>query len=225
MVLQGEAKIYLAGQRGCSQSAQHRSLHVFNYGGYRHEHKQAFNSLQVLNDDTLMGSSSAVYGVDPQSLTVLLPLVGACSYSDSTGMRMTVDAGQCYIGQGSRTQEVSNPYLEESVNYMYLQLRGKPVDSPRHWIIDFDLDASRNKLIPLFNEPLVSIGKFSGRTSGTYTPADPARGAFVFVLEGAFEVQDRLLEPRDGLALWNTMEIEFEALSNEAILLVIDQQL
>ena len=47
-------------------------------------------------------------------------------------------------------------------------------------------------------------------------------GAFVFVIEGAFEVQGTLLHERDGLALWKTEEVEMEALSNEAIILVIE---
>jgi quercetin 2,3-dioxygenase len=225
MVLQNEAKIYLAGQRGCSQAEHHRSLHVFNFGNFQQPHKYAIHNLEVLNDDTLKGSSSTIYTTGSDCLTLLLPLVGACAYADTTGMRMTVDAGQCYIGQGSRTLELTNPYEDELINYVYLQLKAKPQDETRHWIVDFDLDASRNKLVHLFEEPLISIGRFDGRATGSYVPRDPAKGVFVFVLEGAFEVQDRLLQPRDGLALWNVADIEFEALSNEAIVMLIDQHL
>lgn len=35
-------------------------------------------------------------------------------------------------------------------------------------------------------------------------------------------MQNRLLEARDGLGLWNVDEIEFEALSNEAVLLILE---
>lgn len=47
-------------------------------------------------------------------------------------------------------------------------------------------------------------------------------GAFVFVIGAAFEVQGTLLYERDGLALWKTGEVEMEALSNNAIILVIE---
>ena len=47
----------------------------------------------------------------------------------------------------------------------------------------------------------------------------------VFVIHGAFEVENRLLESRDGLAIWNTDRIELEALSNEAILLLLEIKL
>lgn len=42
------------------------------------------------------------------------------------------------------------------------------------------------------------------------------------MLEGAFEVQGTLLHARDGLALWETDEVEMEALSNDAIILLVE---
>ena len=44
----------------------------------------------------------------------------------------------------------------------------------------------------------------------------------MFVIEGAFEVQGTLLHARDGLALWGTDKLEKEALSNDAIILLIE---
>jgi len=49
-----------------------------------------------------------------------------------------------------------------------------------------------------------------------------SKQATIFVLEGAFEAEGRLLHSRDGLALWDTNEIEIEALSNDAIILLIE---
>ena len=47
-------------------------------------------------------------------------------------------------------------------------------------------------------------------------------GIYAFIIEGVFEVQDRLLHTKDALDLWNTDEIDFEALSNGAILLLFE---
>lgn len=44
----------------------------------------------------------------------------------------------------------------------------------------------------------------------------------MFVLQGVFEVASRLLHAKDGLALRGFEEAAFEALSNEAILLLIE---
>lgn len=47
-------------------------------------------------------------------------------------------------------------------------------------------------------------------------------GLFIFVIEGAFEVQGRLLHARDGLALWDIEAAEMEVLSNDAVIMVIE---
>ena len=62
----------------------------------------------------------------------------------------------------------------------------------------------------------------AGREDGVYSLKNPQNGVFVFVIEGAFEVQNRLLEPRDGLAISAVEAIEFEALSNNAIILFLE---
>jgi hypothetical protein len=45
---------------------------------------------------------------------------------------------------------------------------------------------------------------------------------FCFVLAGSFEVQDRLMHMHDGVEVSADKEIEFEAMSDNAILLIID---
>jgi redox-sensitive bicupin YhaK (pirin superfamily) len=78
----------------------------------------------------------------------------------------------------------------------------------------------------LFNfnaHPKLSIGQFRGRQEARYQLSHKTHGLFVFVIEGAFEVQGRLLHPRDGLAFWNVAEpAELEALSNDAIILLME---
>ena len=66
------------------------------------------------------------------------------------------------------------------------------------------------------------IGQFDGREEAVYTLKDPKNGAFIFVIEGAFEVQNRLLESRDSLALWSVGNLELEALSNNALILLLE---
>ena len=71
--------------------------------------------------------------------------------------------------------------------------------------------------------PIITIGKFTGRKEAVYKTHHPQNSLFVFVIEGAFEVHGRLMHPRDGLGLWdNSGDIELEALSNDAIILLIE---
>jgi hypothetical protein len=50
----------------------------------------------------------------------------------------------------------------------------------------------------------ISIGKFDAREEANYLLENKTTGLFVFVTEGAFEVQGTLLHARVGLAMWDT---------------------
>ena len=91
-------------------------------------------------------------------------------------------------------------------------------------ILSFDIQNDKNNLIELYTNKNTKylLGKFLGREEITYQLSQNGRSAFVFVVEGAFEVQYRLLEVRDGLAIWNLPKVEIEALSNDAIILLIE---
>ncbi len=65
--------------------------------------------------------------------------------------------------------------------------------------------------------------KFAGRKEAVYKISRQKNSVFAFVIQGAFEVQGRLLHARDGLGLWDdTNLIELEALSNDAIVLLVE---
>lgn len=232
MTSQAEAKIYLSTQRGCSQTGWHRSYHTFNFGRYFSEHRTGFNNIRTLNDDTLKGSSTVKHQAQDDILVLLVPLVGALEYKNLQGTKDFLDVGQSFIFPMLKGAEfeIANPYNNELINYLHLELTTDKKQYSTDTVVEFDLNAHKNKLIPFFvdereNNPWhvsIHLGKFNGRTEATHTLKHPAQGVFVFIVEGAFEVQNRLLQPRDGLAIWNIAEIEFEALSNDAIILLVE---
>ena len=57
----------------------------------------------------------------------------------------------------------------------------------------------------------IYLAKVGRREELTYHVRNDSTGLFLFVVEGAFEVQNVLLEGRDGLALEDTKELELEA--------------
>ena len=237
MVQQSEGKMFLASDRGRSEQDWFRSYHTFNFGMYHQAHKKPFGPLYVLNDDTLTGGSHFIHFVEEASYVVVLPTVGAIVYSDSAGNKMVAEAGEALmrtVPKGT-TFELSNPYEQERISFIQLWFKhphDKETFSKVHHCC-FDLDKNKNGLIPLLaSQPgaalqhagvhKIEIGMFSGRQEVMYTTAKPENGVFVFVLEGAFEVQYRMLERRDGLCLWDIREIEIEAHSEDAILLIIE---
>ena len=233
MIKQSKAKIFLADERGLNETHWFRSRNTFNFGKYFSEHKYPLGNLYVLNDDTLDGGKSLSMLVEEKSYVILLPAVGVISYTDSSGYDKLLAAGQALIVLHDKGSEfkISNPFKDELVNYLQIWLRADENDSIKLFLSTYrNVNDNLNNIVPVFWDAKktfspfysMSIGKFSGRGETVYRKKYVNTGIFIYVLEGAFEVEGRLLHARDGLALWNADEAELEALSNDAIILVTE---
>ena len=217
-----QTRIYLAGQRGCTQTLQHRNFHTFDFGGYTGVSRGAFHILQTLNDETLAPGETVSYRTQTDGLVAMIPLVGACRCSIGTKDHMP-DAGQVLVApirQGD-TLTFQNPYADEHINYLTLEIR--ETTTLQTALTDVDLGNSYNTLHHVEVSPACEIllGVFLGREEVSLPFPPPGKDTFVFVLEGAFEVNNRLLHRRDGLALPHCVQLECEALSNHAMILAV----
>lgn len=234
MIQQAKAKIYLADERGVNETNKFQSRHTFNFGNYFNEHKKPFGDMYVLNDDTLAGGGDIKMLVKEYSHIVLIPVAGAINYKDTDGNHHLVVAGQVKIVTADRSAmiNISNPFYEEQVIFLQIWIKAhEPKNNPTTCLITYDdVNENLNKLVKAvpqmenFTELLftISIGKFSGRGETVYLPKNKNAALYAFVIEGAFEMEGRLLHARDGLALWDINVVEMEALSNDAILVVIE---
>jgi redox-sensitive bicupin YhaK (pirin superfamily) len=233
MIQQSKAKIFLAEDRGLNETKDFRSLHTFNFGNYFNEHKTSFNNIYAVNDDTLDGGRSLSMLVQQYSFIIILPVIGAVNYKDSSGNESLIAAGQVQILTLDKgvTIEIGNPFEEQLVNFLQIWIKASAVPAPAVSFLDsYDVNQNMDGLVcisPVAEDVpslpfVVSIGKFNGLGETIYQLQHSESAVFVFVLEGAFETQGRLLHTRDGLALWGTDKVEMEALSNEAIILLIE---
>ena len=249
MNTQTQAQIYVADQRGCSQTDSHCSYHTFNFGRYSEESRKSFGALHLLNDETLRAGTSLTMSVEQAMLVVLLPVVGGLEYKSELNTESVADdrqtgdflepgqAGLLSLTAGM-SYTINNPYESETIQFIQLWLVPKPdAFSAGFYRTNFDLSC-KNILLPLFGPTDAEmdknmgssgfIGKYDGRQEGVF-PVKHLDGSmqltelFVFVLKGAFEVANRLLHEKDGLSLQYRRDtiLAFEALSNEAILLLI----
>lgn len=221
--LQQQAKIYLSDMRGKQELDGFRSYHNFNFGSYRQNDRSPFGNLYVLNDDTLAGGSSFQLKAEQDSQVLLLPIVGTvcCNNND-------VIAGELlslHLAAGDDLH-IRNPYSKRSdlVNFLQFWFRSDAGLQDAPLVSAFSFEERPDGLITLSADhyPPLSIGKFRGRKKGVYEPKDLSAGIYVFVVQGAFEVEDRLLHARDGLSLTGFDHVSFEALSNDAILVLTE---
>lgn len=236
MLLYSNGKIFLASERGRVESRRFRTCCMFNFGTYESEHKRAFGLLYVFNEDTLGGGQHFIHFVETDSNLILIPTAGAVQYKDNAGNETRVEAGQMqwHTVRRGTTFELSNPYKEALINFIQIRIKHKPAEyiaiSPALFSFHPEqLDNTLHQVIPGHNHESASfkitLGNFGGRKEAVYKPACAQNGLFFFVLQGVFEVQHRLLESKDGLALWELEEAEMEALSNDALVLIIETTL
>jgi quercetin 2,3-dioxygenase len=232
MTDQSQGKIFLSADRGRNETERLRSYNTFNFGNYFNPYKTAVGDLYVLNDDTIAGGHSAKMHIDQDSFVVFIPIVGAIDYCDTLGNNCLIGAGETKLipAPAGTFIEVTNPYEQQLVNYLHLRIKAKDISLGSSSTVSFDIAQNKNKLIDITGNngatnklPFkISITKLDGRSEVLYDMVNNKRFFYAYVIEGAFEVAGRLLHARDGLALWNIKQVDAEALSNDAILLIIE---
>ncbi|WP_462267864.1 pirin family protein [Mucilaginibacter sp.] len=227
MELLSPGQIYLADQRGLTENSVFRRYSTFNYEDYQQAHRQPFGPLTVFNDELLAAGRQEQITVARSGYIILLPVTGELLYNDDT----TVDAGQLYISYANAgsTFTLTNPYEGNWINFLYLHIDAETAsDSLESTLLDFNFRQQPNALISITRQLLTQlpfalhIGQFAGRTDALFATRNLNAKLFAFVIAGAFECQGRLLHERDGLALWNLPEADLEALSNNAVLLLLE---
>lgn len=227
MLEQNEARIYLAEKRGITAGTTFKRLHTFNDEQYFEESRIPFGALKVLNEEVLSAGEHLTMTLKEKTTLILLPIVGGLAVSFDKSEAEYVVAGQVitFSGDAGKTYEIVNPYSEETISFLQIQLKEEGSKAGNFSINELNLE-KKNQLISLnSNENYFFIGQYEGRAEGFCELQNPKNGLFTFIIEGAFEVQNRLLESKDALALWNftdNSKVEFEALSSGAIILLAE---
>lgn len=223
------SKIFLADQRGSIETDSQRRYSTFNFGGYYSEHKQPLGNLYAFNDEWLNGLQSVSTVIETQSYVVLIPVTGAltCRW-EKQEHKVNVGKIKVMCMPANSEVEIINPYDGDWINYVQIHVQAKEV-KPQYitQLFGFDLAAASNKLVGIVNAAAdelpfsINIGNFMGREEALYKTRDKSQ-LFAFVLAGAFEIQGCLLHNRDGLAVSNVPVVDLEALSNNALMLLIE---
>ncbi|MDQ4140772.1 MAG: hypothetical protein M3142_09630 [Bacteroidota bacterium] len=233
---QTPGKIYLAEQRGIAETAKSIRFSTFNFNDFYQEHKQPIGSLYLVNEEILAGSQSLITKVEQDSHIVIIPLAGAVQIYLSEDNFKMVDVGEVLVITAPANQFLclANPYDHDIIHFLQFALKTDNfLNTTNSQLFQYKFEELENQLAAIIPEGTkgnvspgfpfsLNLGRFDGRREATYQMQDIKSICFAFVLSGAFEAQGRLLHEKDGLALWDTEELEFEALSNNAILFVIE---
>lgn len=221
-------KIFVADQRGLTQTTSFQRYATLNFGSFHHEHRQALGRLLAVNEESLAGGATLTLPVPEAVHVVLLPITGTVEVLLANEiLAVEVEQVRVVTLPAGSALRLRNPYPDDLISLLHLWVRADALVPTGEPAASFTFAGLANQLMPLLPTAAglpftLSLGCFAGRREATYALA-PDRLFFGFVLAGAFEVEGRLLHAHDGLALWNaSAPIDLEALSNDALLLVLD---
>ncbi len=219
-----QAKMFLADQRGIFQSSTLKRWSTLSFEGFKDSNKESENQLYFLNDELLAGGQKTCFAVEKNSYIVILPITGSLIYLDDSENETDVNVEEAIIVYVEKNADITiiNPFKNDIINYICLGLvADEPMpNNPRFY--NFDL-SQQNHLHFIGSPDLpfqLNIGCFEGRKEAIY-PLENYTKVIAFVIAGAFEIEGRLLHEKDALAIWDTNEIELEALSNHAVVLTL----
>ena len=221
-------KIFVADQRGLAQTASFQRYATLNFSNFYHEHRQPLGHLLAVNEESLAGGGTLTLPVPEAAHIVLLPITGTVEVLlGNEILAIEVEQVQVLTLPAGATLRLRNLYPDHLIRLLHLWVRADAPAPAMGPAVGFSCEALANRLVPLLPTTAglpfgLSLGRFAGRHEAPYVLA-PGRLFFGFALAGAFEVEGRLLHAQDGLALWDAAApIELEALSNDALLLVLD---
>lgn len=209
------------------QDEREQRYSTFNFGDYYDEHKMAFKNLCLFNEIILAGGATATYTVEHTGYVVLLPVTGAFKYRD-TYNQTDAEAGEALIIpiKAGGQFNIKNHYKANWVSFVMMNIETAAIPVATTRKNAFDIYYRQDELMEVTGNielPFsVHIGRFTGRFEAEYKVRRTNSALFVFAVAGAFEAQNRLLHQGDGLALPDAETFEVEALSNDAVLLLIE---
>ena len=228
--------VHKANMRGVAEHGWLSSRHTFSFAEYRDPERMGFGLLRVINDDVVQPDMG--FGTHPhENMEIIsIPLTGELRHHDSMGNTQHIKAGEVQImsaGTGLTHSEY-NGSDSEPVNFLQIWVFPKERDiEPRYDQKLFSADERQgqfqNVVSPDKNDGGVWInqdawfwlGDFKAGQSDTYTVTRAANGAYFFVLDGAVAIAGEQLERRDGIAIEDVANVDFEA-TGACQLLVMD---
>ncbi|WP_025142111.1 hypothetical protein [Pedobacter jeongneungensis] len=221
-------KIFLADQRGLTETSVLRRYSTFNFEKYYNEHKEPFGDLFLCNDESIAGGKIIFFLCKEDSLQILMPITGGINIV-ANGKEFALETGQVQVlnmGKGE-VLEISNPYQNDIINYIQFGIKTDMfLMRASEMLFNFDFEKNQNQLLEIISNPKLpfklSAGIFAGREEVVYKMQNPNHLFYTFIVDGAFEIEGRLMHARDGLVLWDIEQMELEALSNNAIVVVLE---
>ncbi len=227
--------LHRADTRGHADHGWLNAHHSFSFANYYNPDRMNFGALRVLNDDIVSGGMG--FGMHPHDNMeiITIPLRGDLEHKDSMGNTGRIKNGEIQVmsaGTGIFHSEY-NPNKDKETNLLQIWLfPGKRNVEPRYDQISIEDYRKKNELYQVVSpdaddqgtwihqDAWFHLGDFDKGTMRDYTLKKEGNGIYLFVIEGAVNVNGQSLGKRDAYGVWDTDKITVEAGSETQFLLM-----
>ncbi len=226
--------LHTAASRGHAQHGWLNSWHTFSFADYYNPERMHFGALRVLNDDTVAPGMG--FGAHPhQNMEIIsIPLHGDLHHKDNTGRDAIIKENDVQImsaGSGIVHSE-TNANIDKQVQFLQIWVMPKNLNiAPRYQQITLQQEDLLNRLKTIVapndenalwinQDAWFSMGKFSKDTTIEYRLQNKNHGVYIFMIEGAANVNKITLNKRDALGVSATDNIPLSVQAGSHILLM-----
>lgn len=226
-----------AASRGLANHGWLKSYHTFSFSSYQNPERMNFGALRVLNDDLVQPKMG--FGTHPhQNMEIIsIPLKGALSHQDSMGNKRAIEVGEVQVmsaGTGLTHSEFNDSKTED-VNFLQLWIIPEEMGvTPNYEQRKFDVSLQKNKLqtvvapkdklegdaLPISQQAYIYRTDLDNEKSITLKPKKSNNGFYIFVVEGAVEVANTLLNSRDAIGIYEAEKVTLKAISNSNLIII-----
>lgn len=227
--------IHKAESRGHADHGWLNTYHTFSFANYYNPERIRFGVLRVLNDDTISGGSG--FGTHPhENMEIItIPIEGALEHKDSMGNHGIIESGEIQVMSAGTGIEHSEFNANPDKEGKFLQIWIFPDaenHQPRYGQHRFQQSDFQNSLYNVVSPfeggaPLwihqnawLSIGQFTKEMQIDYKLKSQKNGVYLFVIEGSIQVDNQILNRRDGIGIGDVNFVEIKVTTGTQILLM-----
>ncbi|MXN92240.1 pirin family protein [Flavobacterium sp. Sd200] len=217
-------RLFPKNERGTANHGWLQANFSFSFGPYYNPDMAQFGMLRVLNDDTIAAGMG--FGTHPHDNMeiITIPLEGGLTHRDSMGNQATVSFGEVQVmsaGTGIQHSEMNASATERAKTLQLWIFPERQGVTPRYDQKGFDLEGNRNRLVTIVTpqdkndgnalwihqQAFLHLGLFDNDAPLTYDIKIPGNGIYLFLIEGALEINGETINERDAYGA-----VEFESL-------------
>jgi redox-sensitive bicupin YhaK (pirin superfamily) len=226
--------IYREASRGTKDLGWLLSRFLFSFSDYQNPSLKGFGTLRVFNDDLVkQGGGFGIHAhVNMEIISVMLQ--GKMNHKDTLGYTEMVEKDWVQImsaGSGLRHEE--HNVGDEDVRFLQIWIEPKLQNiDPRYQKRFFNRDGRKNQLQTIVSNEegsrhcwinqnaKLQLGWFEQEQAFQYSFRPINKCVFIFVLEGAFEIDKELIGTRDGVGIWGIDSFEIKVKAGTELIII-----